>query len=206
MGRRMSDNERPREPLALALRAHYQRQRLDRDKLERLCDLADAAGESRSPAPSRASTRRIAMAAGGIVLAAAVLLAVAINERPPITEPRPELIAEEIALNHRKDLAVEFATPSYLDLSSRMNKLDFRVVEPATPVSAKLLGARYCSINGCIAAQLKVCDPKGRVHTVYQTRYKPQLACMLDRSIDVGKVRVRFWRQGEVLVGMATPR
>ena len=56
-----------------------------------------------------------------------------------LSRQRAEVIAEEIALNHAKSLNVEIATPSYVVLGERMNKLDFTPIA-AAPVAVDLRG------------------------------------------------------------------
>lgn len=198
----------PVDPLATALRAHYGRQSLDRTRLDRLRDLADAAQPPRSAkAPPRPMSRRAAFGVGVLALAAGALLAAGVKSATTPPGFGADVIAEEIALNHRKDLAVEFATPSFNHLGERMTKLDFPITRPtSTRAPGQLIGARYCSIRGSIAAQVKLTDREGRIYTLYETRWIPAYRGVPNRAVDVGEVRVVFWRQGDVLFGLARPR
>ncbi len=194
-----------------AVRQHYMAASLRPELLERLraqAELSAHLGEGASRA------RWLRRAVVGAAVAAALALAV-ISLRPGDSghlvgdEARALLIAEEIALNHRKGLAVEFPTDGYSELTQRMEKLDF-APRPMTRENAvhdyHLVGARYCSIQGAIAAQLKLTDDSGEVHTLYETRWKDSYRDVTDREIALGDVKVRFWRDGEVLFGLASSR
>lgn len=126
---------------------------------------------------------------------------------PEVPGALASAIAGEISLNHLKDRSVEFAAARYADLAGRMDRLDFRVVPPTAGGhgALRVLGARYCSIQGRIAAQIKLEDALGRTLTLYETRLTPALES-LEPGVELRDgIRIEIWREGDVLFGLASP-
>lgn len=175
------------------------------ETIERLTTLTVAASRQ----PNARPTARRALLAGGLAVAAALamLAASAVTPRQRGGQTlRARSLAEQIALNHNKQLQVEFTTQSYSALPQLMAKLDFAPARPtASPCQGStLVGGRYCSIGNAIAAQLKLRSPDGAIHTLYQTRWANAYAAVADRTVVVDGVQVRFWRQRDVLFGLAS--
>lgn len=86
-------------------------------------------------------------------------------------------IADEVAANHLRAKPLEVRTDSMAELRRYFDQLDFVPVEtPATGRPLRLLGGRYCSLQGETAAQLRLRDvDTGAVDTLYQTEYDPAL-------------------------------
>ena len=67
-------------------------------------------------------------------------------------------VLAEIAMNHSKQLNVEVATGRYDILQTELDRLDFALgpADPALQEAYTLIGGRYCTIQGGLAAQLKL--------------------------------------------------
>jgi len=118
-------------------------------------------------------------------------------------------VAREIALNHAKAFSPDFECGSYEGLRDRMEKLDFELSKPGRVVGAEmtLLGARYCSLQGSAAAQLKLRDEAGRICTLYAVRGDaPALERVAEETHVLSGLSIRLWREGDLLYGLATPR
>ncbi|MAE95782.1 MAG: hypothetical protein CL910_14085, partial [Deltaproteobacteria bacterium] len=158
-----------REPLDDHLRRFYDAQEVDPTVLERLKQLAALENEGAGPgARAKRSPRgRLVMAAAA--LAALVLVALFVPGLRDGGSGGPEALAgsilREIALNHSKNLTVEFAAVGYPRLREQMAELDFSLRAPRRTPGGDLhmLGGRYCSIQGRLAAQIKLEDERGRV-------------------------------------------
>jgi len=177
------------------VRAFYEGQRLSEERLERLRGLARAA-------PPPASRHRLAI----VGLAAALLLVAAgIFLLSRQTGDANVMVAREIARNHRKHLDIEFVSASYAEVGARMPRLDFQVAEPRGPQAEglRLVGARYCSLRGCIAAQLRLVGADGRSYTLYEVRDGPAFDGVQPARIDVEAVAVHIWREGGLVLGLA---
>jgi len=138
--------------------------------------------------------------AAGLVLVVAVFLSG--NWAAPDIADR---VAQEVAMNHNKALRVEYQTDSYQVLSREMDKLDFDLLAPRLMVEKNftLLGARYCSIQGQLAAQLKLADSSGRVYTLYQTRLNDAFKEIKSDFLQWDQVSIRLWGEQDILYGLA---
>lgn len=116
------------------------------------------------------------------------------------------LAANEVALNHRKQLAPEFEAADYAPLRTQMGKLDFVIVAPArVPVSGlRVIGARYCSIQGHLAAQIKLRDPEGRDYTLYQTHLQSGTPSFADTEYRISGVHIQQWEEDGLFFALAT--
>ena len=107
-------------------------------------------------------------------------------------------VLQEISMNHNKLLDIEIAARDYRELQSRLDRLDFEVTpDPETKRSFALIGGRYCSIQGGLAAQLKVKHiSSGVIHTLYVTQLTESLKQIPSQQTDVAGTRIRLWSDG----------
>lgn len=177
------------------VRAYYLEQQLPEERLAQLLQRAD---ELR-----RARRRR------WLALAATVALVVAGGlwlRHWTATEGLADRVVAEVAMNHRKDLAVEVSVTGYEELRPALDKLPFEVAPPAAERAAgyQLVGGRYCSIQAQLAAQLKIRHLQtGRVATLYVTELSPQLASLPGQRRADDEVVVELWSQGGLLYALA---
>lgn len=87
-------------------------------------------------------------------------------------------IANEVAMNHIKLKPLEVKSSQFSTLRNYFKALDF--IPTASQHfyfdSQSLLGARYCSIQGITAAQIRLKNPKsGNTQSLYQTSYNHKL-------------------------------
>ena len=85
-----------------------------------------------------------------------------------------EKIAYEVSKNHLKLKPLEVHSEQLSVLSDYLSLLDFKLVNTSILSGAdwELLGARYCSIQGNTAAQLRFKNKQtGTVETLYQAPY-----------------------------------
>lgn len=117
-------------------------------------------------------------------------------------------VSQEVELNHNKQLATEFVTNSYSTLATTMNKLDFKLTAPKhlSRTSYQLLGARYCSIQGQIAAQLKLLNSQGDNMTLYVTRINDELASLNNKNQLREGLLIQNWHENELFFSLATPQ
>lgn len=113
--------------------------------------------------------------------------------------PRPDgdavlvRIAEEVATNHLKLRPLEVRGDDLDTLRRYFTELDFRPLDTAMLDGSgrRLLGGRYCSVQGRIAAQFRVQTERQELSTVYQARYDPQVHGSLpDRGKGESPVRL----------------
>ena len=107
-------------------------------------------------------------------------------------------IGSEVAKNHIKLKPLEIQTASIQAIREYFTELDFSPIESSLlQASGKtLLGARYCSIQGVTAAQLRLKDTKtGQVQSLYQTIYKPEVFTGLP-ELEEGKQPITVYDKG----------
>ncbi len=205
----MKRNPHPRpDALDDAVRSHYAEQAPDAATLRRLRRAVRAAAPAPGPGTRRRPSR-MAVAAVSLALLVPVTLLWGL-----LFVPRPDaglvrLVTEEIALNHRKRLRVEWPAGRVEELAGQMPKLDFAPRWPAALNDSgwELSGGRYCSVGGRIAAQLRLhAEGSGDEATLYAFRAAEPFAELADGERSVDGTRVRLWREGGLIFGLATER
>ncbi len=120
-----------------------------------------------------------------------------------------EGILAEVSMNHRKRLAVEVASDQFQVVQDGLDRLDFPI-HPATQGASGdylLLGGRYCSIRGELAAQLKVRDPASEaVLTLYVTPLTEVLARLTPLESEREGVWIRLWDEDGRFFALAGER
>ncbi len=116
-----------------------------------------------------------------------------------------QLIAQEIALNHNKQLKLDFEAKDYESLNQVMAKLDFTISksEYENLAGLEIVGARYCSIQGKIATQIRLKDKDGKYFTLYQTKLTDLLKKSPAAIQRIQQVEVRQWQEGDLFFGLA---
>lgn len=185
---------------------YYEAQQLSGESLERLKRIIQ---EERSVAPARGRWSRrpwLAMAASLSLVALASVLFVQLRDT---AEQRIRLeIARQAARDHNLRLNVEVAATSYAEIRNRMTNLDFSPVEPESfpPMRMRLIGARYASLQGQPAVQMKLADPGGEICTLIEARPVDKLAAVNDRSShQVDGLLVDIWREKGLVMVLARP-
>ncbi len=190
------------------LRQHYSEQQLSSRRLAEMREMVQSAGDVElvSLAPdSRRRDRWIRMAVG---VAVAMLVVIATRSLLDRDEPpTAEIVAEEIATNHNRDMPVEIETDAFDSLADRLDKLDFRPVSSVRldERGLQMVGGRYCKIQGQIAAQIKLRDAAGRTWTLYECRDSELLSGVRARRVKTMGLEVEIWREAGVLLGLAGP-
>ncbi len=113
-------------------------------------------------------------------------------------------VAAEIVMNHVKDLDVEVRSTTWDELRQSLDKLDFALAGSSRLESRdlRLQGGRYCSIQGKLAAQIRMAGPGGERLTLYQTATTEDLTG-LDRTLTASGVEVEMWTEQGLFFGLA---
>jgi hypothetical protein len=110
-------------------------------------------------------------------------------------------IAKEIAYNHLKNEKIIFSDKDLHILSKRLHKLNFKLVASSKFKDYEVLGAKYCSVQGEIAAQIKLKSPEGKISTLYQ--YKIEKSQQIEGMLTKDGVAVDLWKENGVNMGHA---
>ena len=187
------------------IKDHYSRQSLSPETVARL--LAQNAVKEKAQ-PVGFFGHRLWVFGTAIVIVVAIL-STSLMVRYTAEDDRWTLrAAQEVALNHKKQLAAEFHGADYDSLRLQMGKLDFVLTAPARLRESKLrlVGARYCSIQGHLAAQIKLKDDQGHEYTLYQTHLPSPTVAFSASDYMVDGVRIQEWQEAGLFFALATSK
>jgi len=199
-----------RDELEARIQRHYAGRSLDDEALARLREQlpAEAAEPAEATPPAR-RRRRPFVALLGVAavvgLAAGVALGLTRWIDPGEGRRQTRRLADEIALNHTEQLQLEFVERDFESLSQVMPKLGFALRPPGRLEGDpyEILGARYATVGGQMAAQVRLVDRQGRYVTVFELEPGEEWAEVEALEGKVEFVQVEVWRQDGLIVGMA---
>lgn len=219
-------SESKQTSLKSALKTHYQQKTLSEDKLDKLLALQQESSVVPHTTLDLDSTlcnqaqnnrswvqrikeylqSRFNFKAPIYALASLALCALIITLMPmPVSGPS---ILAEIAGHHQQPSNITIKSSSLNEIGDQLSKLSFALIN-STKLSSEVwqfLGGSYCSINGELAAQLKVLNRENnKIYTFYQAEYPDEL--LLDTAIssitDEQGIEVSIWKEGGLLLGLA---
>ena len=171
--------------------------------LERCRSTIISAGDSRP----QVTSYRFATVAASLLFMLALLFTISVSqEKSPGSRIRR--IAAEIALNHHKQLPPSVKTATFSELRDALPALGFTPIRPRRTEFSdlNLVGARYCSITGRKAAQIRLTNDAGVVYTLYEFRDDNSFADIDIARLDIDGVRVTLWRESGLVMGLAGPQ
>lgn len=135
----------------------------------------------------------------------------------PVTTPLiSQRIAEEVLTNHIHIRAMDTETSSFDQVRRTLDRLDFVPVASSVveDTGLRLLGARYCTLQGTIATQLLFETEQGDIVTFYQAAYDPERFGPMpdiDRQqqpmvLSQRGVEILLWVEHGVLIAQARQR
>jgi len=193
------------DKLGASLKEYYQRKSLSADSVERMLAQAD----SLKPTASLTMPwfrRPIAGLAWVASLLVVVVMAQFFYYQQSYQGDLTALVLKEIAMNHNKKLDAEYVETRPEILRVAMQRLDFPLNLPVDiQRDFQLVGGRYCSIQGGLAAQLKVRNrASGAVSTLYVTELTEKLTRIKEQHVLQGSVDIHLWQQQGRFFGLAT--
>lgn len=185
-------------PIKEEIHQHYQGFELSSEQLDNLGQVQREQGERERP--------QLLYKASFAAMAVSVLLLILFLFRG--TVPLTGVIAEEIAYNHNKQMKTEIKTSSINQIQSFLSKVDFTIIQsdylPAE--TWEIAGARYCSIQGRLAVQMRVKNMMtGKTQTLYQVPYPRGLdnSKTMPMETYINGVQVKLWKEKGLLLGLA---
>lgn len=183
------------------IRDYYTAQKPSPDTIERVKQMI------RAGAPVRHPRRAWIAAAAVIVLAGLSLVWTAARHTAESPQQIAVALAHQAALGHNEKQELEFRVSDCAELQQKMRSLDFMPVEPAMmrKMNMRIVGARYTTIGGEMAAQILYVDRKGIPCTLYEIRPVDQLARVADGEHQVDGLHVSLWREKGLVMVLARP-
>ena len=211
------------KPMDEALKTHYEEKSLSESQLNRLMMLQMNASDDVSKTIAGSHTflkkisnklssllpdfggHRYAFYASACLLLTGLILSLSLLNQGSLTER----VMDEIAYNHRQEMPVEVAANTMPVIGDYLNRLSFSLISPRALLDSgwKIVGGRYCSINGKLAAQLKVKNiAEDKIYTLYQASTDGDLTqtgvSMTSGMVD--GVKVSIWQEQGLLLGLAS--
>ena len=200
-----------RQPMKQAIRDRFEDIELSKEQLDELA--ARFTAEDPAPAKMPAWLRAPAVAAAMIVLAIGGLFSTQVYQSHQ-DQVLLQSIAEEVADNHLKLKPLEVQSDDLPSVLGYFTDLDFQLLaSPRITANSgdRLLGGRYCTIQGIDAAQLRVAASDGTLSTWYEaTLPADELKRIPD--IDAGErpaefvvrgVDIRIWQENGIVFAEA---
>jgi len=186
------------------VRDYYQNLNMSEERLSQLLEAGDAS-EATPPASSGfkgflLSNRAVAAAACIMVLLVSVWIG-----NSGFDDQRTEQTLREVALNHTTRLQPEFHGETLAKLDNSMHQLPFALVMPDKfDETHKLIGSRYCSLGGILAAHVKLQDKEsGKAMSLFVTSNASELKRVETQQTSLDGVDVKFWREGGLFFALA---
>jgi hypothetical protein len=117
--------------------------------------------------------------------------------------PSLEKMAQEVIYNHNKNMPSKVTLNNLGAINGHLEKLNFTVVHSRRLAADTVVGARYCSLGGNIAAQIKMKRGKD-FYTLYQAKVDGVDQTQLPYRFKRDGVEVLIWQEGDVLFAKAS--
>jgi len=142
-----------------------------------------------------------------VAIAACLMVLVFVVVKTSSRSTSLEKLITEIAYNHHKNLDVEIESSSIVEVRKYLSKLDFSLIdsERLTHDTWNLIGGRYCSLKGQLAAQLKLQNKlTQKFYTIYQLKIPPDIEDIsrFSETFESG-VKVNLWLERGLLLALA---
>jgi len=191
------------------VKSYYSSQTLDPKIMARLKSMSEASVETEETTTifNRWPMMKMGIAASFLMFTV-VTTQVLFNTYSHNTGDLVMRIAQEVELNHNKQFKSDFLSTNVQTLASVMHKLDFDLKLPARLINAgyEIIGARYCSIQGGIAAQLKLIDSAGKTSTLYVTKLNDLLVEISQQSQSHDGLTIDLWQDESLFYSLAQPQ
>ena len=182
-----------KQPLNKALKEYYSGE-LNETQLQNLQQVSNSQSKVRL---------QWALSGGLGFVVAAVLLSFVFTMNK---EPLSLRIAKEVSYNHNKQIPSEIVNGNYTLVSQSLDRLDFAIKESSRlGKQYALIGGRYCSIQGVIAAQLKLKTENSPIDlTLFQFKVPETFQLSNEiRTEYVNGVEVEIWQEGKIGFALA---
>lgn len=201
-------SHKPKQPIKQLLKDHYSEQQLEPDQLAKLLEMQSQASiSSDDPALSATSSWHKWRLPRAVLSACVLILAVGLWTAMSPTDNSRDIV-EEIASNHLQPLQLDVGSSSLEEVGRNLSHLSFSLIKSARMESKqwKLLGGRYCTIQGQLAAQLKLLNKQNqKIVTLYQSAIQPKSNSSFHEKTllsDAG-VEVSIWWEDDVMLALA---
>lgn len=181
------------DPMDQKLSDYYQGQTLDNARLQSILDESQRHRQQRK--------MPIYAAVAGLLLALA-----AVMHQRALSNQQVDYALREAALNHLNKLQLDAEASSIVALQNGLAELHFEMVLPAGKLydELALMGGRYCTLGGNLAAHLKFSHPQsGEQFSLFMTPTAEGTGPLVSDAEHVEGVEVKLWQENKVVYAMA---
>lgn len=147
--------------------------------------------------------RRIPLYAAAAVV---MMIMIGLLHQRSLDTQRISVALREAAMNHATKLQLDVEAQTMPDLQLSLEHLPFDLVLPAGSIYERLalIGGRYCTISGNLAAHLKFSDPgSGEQYSLFMTPLVGNLKSLGSEPEQINGVEVKLWQENDVVYAMA---
>ena len=123
-----------------------------------------------------------------------------------LSSQRVAVALQEAAMNHATRLQLDVEAQTLPVLQENLEKLPFPLVLPKGGMYERLalIGGRYCTISGNLAAHLKFTDPgTNEQYSLFITPLARNLKSMVSEPEEISGVEVKMWQENDVVYALA---
>jgi hypothetical protein len=192
--------------LKQAVQSHYRQRRLTKEKMAILKQVQESIQERTLVLPGKPKRIHHSIWMGTALVAAAVLLFLPLGWDRLDSKWVQNEIMSELVYHHSKDMGLEIQTASLESVKKHLSRLDFQLIQSTFIPDSEwtVLGGRYCSIKGKLAALIQVRNNEnGMICSLYQ--------CKLPKGIDPDEppvekfldgIKVKIWCEKGLLLAL----
>lgn len=139
-------------------------------------------------------------------LTAAIMIFILVADHEEDQRAIGRAVCAEVVMNHMKHSPLEIFSSHYSEVQAALSRLNFSIMPANSTIleTYRLMGGRYCSIQGVPAAQLRVRDiHSGKECTLYAVKAAGKLQDVTPTVDSMDGIRVEVWRQDDVLFALA---
>lgn len=183
------------------LRDHYRGFELDEHSINTIVASSNASSASSLSSYSLPFKGFMWAAAAVLVLS----LSVGIHEYGTSSE-RTARTLNEAAMNHSTRFKLEFESENIAEIDQSMSQLQFSLALPSEfGEQFSVVGARYCTINGELAAHVKLLDKTtDKQVSLFMTRSVENLQNIKDTRERIDGVNVKLWNESGLFYALAS--
>lgn len=143
-----------------------------------------------------------------VFAAAAMLLVIVAGalHQQSLDGQRVSVALQEAAMNHATRLQLDVEAETLPSLQKDLDKLPFYLILPKGGLYERLtlIGGRYCTISGNLAAHLKFTDPgTNEQYSLFVTPLARNLKSMVSEPEQISGVEVKLWQENDVVYALA---
>lgn len=187
------------------LRNHYQNQQLDHWEVEEILHGSEIAQPVKTPQPRSFLGAVLSPLPIAAIFALVMVGAALLTHQYGSQAERMTRMLHEAAMNHTTRLQLEFTSSNVASINQSMQQLPFDVLLPDEfKHGYEVLGARYCTISGHLAAHLKLIDKTSdKQISLFMTRASDELNHIDRTHKGIDGIDVQLWNESGLFYAKA---